>query len=157
MQPQNYQPDHPLEGAHGWSENTAEATAPSQVRNRACLKPSLDSIINLSTDWWLIELLSWVLAAVCVACIAGMLAFYDRKPLPSTFPLGLTLNAYISVLSAIAKLALAVPLEEALGAQKYLWFSTGVAKRPVIDFEKFDDAARGPIGAIRLLCRTRAR
>ncbi|KIW05858.1 uncharacterized protein PV09_03061 [Verruconis gallopava] len=86
-----------------------------------------------------------------------MLASYDNKPLPKSLPLGITLNAYISMLSAVAKMALAVPLEEALGAQRYLWFSKKEAQRPLMDFERFDDAARGPIGAVRLLCRTRAR
>jgi hypothetical protein len=118
---------------------------------------TLDKLLGLCTDWWLIELLSWILGAICIVCIASVLAFYDHKPLPSAFPLGITLNTYISVLSAVAKLALAVPLEEALGAQKYIWFSTKVAKRPLLDFEKFDDAPRGPFGALRLVWRTRLR
>ena len=50
-----------------------------------------------------------------------------------------------------------VPLEESLGAQKYLWFSDANKKRPLMDFERFDDAARGPLGALRLLSRTRTR
>lgn len=117
----------------------------------------LNHLINLCTDWWLIELLSWALAVLCIVAAIGILASYDNKPLPTHPPFGLSLNACLSVLSAVSKLALAVPLEEALGSQKYLWFSSKDARRPLIDFERFDDAARGPIGALKLLHRTRIR
>lgn len=113
--------------------------------------------IDLCTDWWLIEVLCLALSAACLVATVGLLASYDGKPLPKSQPLGLSLNAYLSILCALLKLALAIPLEEALGSQKYLWFSTKGAERSLMDFERFDDAVRGPFGAMRLLTRTRAR
>jgi hypothetical protein len=114
-------------------------------------------LISLCADWWLIELLSWSLAVLCIVTAIGVLASYDGKPLPTHPPFGLSLNACLSVLSAVSKLALAIPLEEALGSQKYLWFSSKNVRRPLMDFERFDDAARGPLGALKLLHRTRIR
>lgn len=114
-------------------------------------------LVDLCTDWWLVEVLSWASAVIFMSITISMLASYDGKPLPERPPLGLSLNAYLSVLSALLKLALAIPLEEALGSQKYLWFSQAGLKRPLMDFERFDDAARGPLGALRLLLRTRTR
>lgn len=135
------QPESPIAGSLDWST----------------LRQRKSAIVSLCTDWWLIELLSWGLAVICILTAAGILAFHDNRPLPSHPPVGLSLNAYLSILSAVAKLALAVPLEEALGSQKYLWFSVKDLKRPLMDFERFDDAARGPLGALMLLQRTRAR
>jgi hypothetical protein len=89
--------------------------------------------------------------------IATVLAAWDGQPLPDRFPLGLKLNAYVSVLAAIAKLALAVCLEESLATQKYLWYTTETAIRPLLDFERFELAARRPIGALALIWRMKAR
>jgi hypothetical protein len=61
----------------------------------------------------------------------------------------------MSVLSAIAKLSMAVPLEEALGQLRWLYFAKG--PRKLIEFERFDDATRGPWGALALLISTKAK
>jgi hypothetical protein len=63
-----------------------------------------------------------------MAITASILATHDNKPLPESTPLDLSLNAFLSILSGISKLALAVPLEEALGSQKYLWQVTRLLK-----------------------------
>jgi hypothetical protein len=112
---------------------------------------------GLCINWWLTEILSWCLGALCIIAIAVLLFVWKGRELPSSFPLGLKLNAYISVLSAVAKLALAVPLEEALATQKYLWFTTGTPKRPLVDFERFELAARRPVGALKLIWRLKAK
>jgi hypothetical protein len=111
----------------------------------------------LCTNWWLTEILSWCLGASCMIAIAIILSVWKGRELPNSFPLGLKLNAYLSVLSAVAKLALAVPLEEALATQKYLWFATGIPKRPLVDFERFELAARRPFGALKLIWRMKTR
>jgi hypothetical protein len=84
-----------------------------------------------------------------------VLGLYNNSPAPTRWPLGITLNAYISVLSAIGKYTMAVPLEEALGQLRWLYFASG--PRKLIDFERFDDATRGPWGALALLIFTKAR
>lgn len=63
---------------------------------------------DLVDEWWLWELLSWTFAALCMIAIIILLGVYQNRQLP-TWPWGLTLNAYISVLGAFAKAALLLP------------------------------------------------
>ncbi|KAF2403482.1 hypothetical protein EJ06DRAFT_471465 [Trichodelitschia bisporula] len=111
---------------------------------------------RLIVDWWLWELLSWVIGALSFCGIALILGYFDNRTLSSKGLLGITINAYISVLSAIGKFALAVPVEEALGQLKWLWFSAG-QPRKLIDFERFDGASRGPWGSFMFLLHMKGR
>ncbi|KAJ4293706.1 hypothetical protein N0V90_008990 [Kalmusia sp. IMI 367209] len=70
---------------------------------------------------WLMEIISWTLSALCMAAIIIALHIYQRQPLPK-WPLGLTLNAFISVLAKVASAALLLPVSEALGQLKWNWF-----------------------------------
>lgn len=101
---------------------------------------------------WLLEIISWTLSALSMGAIIGVLIFLKNKPTP-TWPFGLTLNAYISVLSKVASAALLLPVSEALGQLKWLWFQ-GSSKK-MWDFELFDNASRGPWGSFLLLVRTK--
>lgn len=104
---------------------------------------------------WIVEIVSWTLSASCMAGIVGMLMVYHDKGIPK-WPLGLTLNAYISVLSKVASAALLLPVSEALGQLKWSWFQTGTSKK-MWDFEIFDNASRGPWGSFLLLVRTKGK
>lgn len=104
---------------------------------------------------WLIEIISWSLSAACMAGIIIMLARYQSRRIPK-WPLGLTLNAYISVLSKVASAALLLPVSEALGQLKWSWFHSAKSKK-MWDFELFDNASRGPWGSLLLLVRTKGR
>lgn len=103
---------------------------------------------------WLLEIISWLISAVCMGVIVGVLLYLEGDKLP-ILPLGLTLNAYIAVLSKIASAALLLPASEALGQLKWSWFQ-GDSKK-MWDFEIFDNASRGPWGSILLLIRTKGR
>ncbi|RII12102.1 hypothetical protein CUC08_Gglean005193 [Alternaria sp. MG1] len=107
---------------------------------------------------WLLELLSWVFSAFCMASIIGVLIYFKDDPL-SKWTLadrtGVTLNAYISVLSKMAGAALILPVSEALGQLKWSWFQQN-SKR-MWDFEIFDNASRGPWGSMLLLLRTKGK
>ncbi|KAF2473627.1 uncharacterized protein BDR25DRAFT_332506 [Lindgomyces ingoldianus] len=107
---------------------------------------------------WLLEITSWSLSAVCMAGIVAVLIVYQNKRIPH-WPLGLTLNAYISVLSKVASAALLVPVSEALGQLKWSWFRGDNFKKSkkLWDFEIFDSASRGPWGSFLLLLGTRGR
>ena len=72
---------------------------------------------------WLMEIISWTLSAICMATIIIVLYIYERRPLPK-WPLGLTMNAFISVLAKIASAGLLLPISEALGQLKWNWFQT---------------------------------
>jgi hypothetical protein len=104
---------------------------------------------------WLLEIVSWLLSATCMAGILIMLFVYKDKRIPN-WPLGLTLNAYISVLSKIASAGLLLPVSEALGQLKWSWFNKGNSKK-MWDFEIFDNASRGPWGSLLLLVRTKGK
>lgn len=104
---------------------------------------------------WLIEIVSWLLSAACMSGIIVMLLVYKQKRIP-TWPLGLTLNAYISVLAKVASAALLLPVSEALGQLKWSWFQEDKSKK-MWDFELFDSASRGPWGSFLLLIRTKGK
>lgn len=101
-------------------------------------------------NWWLWELLSWVISALCMGTIALILLLSDNRPVGSN---DVTLNSIISVLSGVAKAALLLPTAEALGQLKWSWFWRDTKK--VEDFEAFDSASRGPWGSLMLLLKTK--
>ena len=103
---------------------------------------------------WLLEIISWFISAVCMGAILVLLFVYKDKRQPGRL-LGLTLNAYVAVLSKIASAALLLPTSEALGQLKWSWFQKGAKK--MWDFEIFDNASRGPWGSVLLLIRTKGR
>ena len=67
---------------------------------------------------------------------------------------GITLNAYVSVLAAISKAALILPVSEAIGQLKWNWFQNEAV---LWDFQLYDAAARRPWGAVMLLLKTRCK
>ncbi|KAL6712191.1 hypothetical protein ACN47E_000068 [Coniothyrium glycines] len=64
------------------------------------------------------------------------------------------LLSWTNVLGKVSSAALIVPTSEALGQLKWNWFHNS---RAMWDFEIFDKASRGPLGALMLLFRTRGR
>jgi len=107
---------------------------------------------------WLFELISWAFSALCMAAVIGVLISYKDDKL-SNWSLadktGLTLNAYISILSKMAGAALILPVSEALGQLKWSWFQQN--SKQMWDFEIFDNASRGPWGSLLLLMRTKGK
>ena len=112
-------------------------------------------IRDLIVGWWLWELLSWFISALCIFGIAMLLGYWDGRAVPDRWPLGVTLNAYIAILSGITKYTLAVPVDNAIGQAKWHWLAR--EPRPLMDIERFDDASRGPVGSLLLICRVKLR
>lgn len=107
---------------------------------------------------WLLEIVSWLISAICMAAIIATLYVLKNQP-SSKWPfdgVGLTLNAFVSILSRIAGAALLLPVAEALGQLKWNWFIKGDSKK-MWDFEMFDNASRGPWGAFLLLIHTKGK
>ncbi|KAI9711901.1 MAG: hypothetical protein M1812_007055 [Candelaria pacifica] len=109
---------------------------------------------DLVQNWWLWEIISLVTSVCATSGIVGVLVYFDGHPLPS-WPYSITLNALISVLATISKAALLLPISEALSQLKWLWFRAG--RKPLSDFDKFEQASRGPWGSARLFLHLRAR
>jgi hypothetical protein len=62
-------------------------------------------------EWWMMEILSWVFGAVCMAIIAIVLSKYDGKQDPK-WKIGLSISSFISIFSGFAKSALLLPTAE---------------------------------------------
>jgi hypothetical protein len=97
---------------------------------------------------WLWELLSCLLSLFSLIAIIIILKHYDGEPIQDA-PQSVTLNSLLAIFITLAKAGLMVPLAEALSQLKWVWFRE--AERPLIDFQTFDEASRGPIGGFRLL------
>lgn len=107
---------------------------------------------------WLLEIISWLFSALCMAAVIGVLIYLKDKPLAKwhlSKHTPLTLNAFISILSKMAGAALLLPVSEALGQLKWSWFLEH--SKQMWDFEIFDNASRGPWGSMLLLIRTKVR
>lgn len=131
---------------------------------RGRLGSLVDYLSQCFSEWWLGEILCWISGTLCIGAIILVLALYDGQPVPSRWPLGITLNAFISVISAIGKFSLAVPVNECIGELKWIWYTKRSPSTPsdhqsprLIDFETFDQASRSPWGAVLLAARLRTR
>lgn len=105
---------------------------------------------RLVSEWWLWEIISWSISGICLCAIAILLGVFDGKTLPTRWPGGISLNAYISILSTMAKSSMAIPIYEGLGQLKWSWFKSDRPRR-LTDFEWFDNASKGPWGALTLI------
>ena len=101
---------------------------------------------------------SWPLeisaAALSIACVAGMVALLvalDGKPYVPWRILGaaITPNSLLSILSTLSKSALLLAVAEGLGQLKWNYFRQ--KSRGLLDLQVFDEATRGPFGALKLL------
>ena len=100
---------------------------------------------------WLFEISSWMISACSMMAI--VLIYLHIKDQPLLFTNSAFIIA-INVLGKIASAGLIVPITEALGQLKWNWFHDSKA---MWDFEIFDKASRGPLGALMLLYRTKGR
>ncbi|KAK5951158.1 hypothetical protein OHC33_007911 [Knufia fluminis] len=117
--------------------------------------PHHQSLFDRYTDSWCPELSALVLSSTCTIAIYAVLGAFDGKPNPS-FKYGLTLNALISILATTSKVALIFAVSNALSQLKWVWFN-GDNNHRLLDAELFDEASRGPLGAIKILGSSPAR
>ncbi|KAK3395213.1 hypothetical protein B0H63DRAFT_386978 [Podospora didyma] len=127
----------------GWDPKMGTTDASSQK--------SGESLFSKANSWTY-EMVSMLVAIAAVGSIIAVLSYYDGKPLPS-WPSSLTINAVVAILATVATASMSVPLSSGLGQLKWIRFKEGRA--PLSDMELFDDASRGPYGALNLLLRAR--
>ncbi|KAF1945645.1 hypothetical protein EJ02DRAFT_35101 [Clathrospora elynae] len=89
---------------------------------RPLLRASTTFYDRVVTDWWWWELLSWTVSFACATAIVGVLWFYDGKRQTEYLATGITPNAYVAVFAAVSKAALILPVSEAIGQLKWVWF-----------------------------------
>ncbi|KAH7073498.1 hypothetical protein BKA63DRAFT_603866 [Paraphoma chrysanthemicola] len=99
--------------------------------------------------WW--EFGSILVAIGSTAAVIAVLVKVDDSPI-ATWPFSIQPASLVSIFSAIAKSALLVPIAMCLGQLKWNYFE----KPRSLDYmQVFDDASRGPWGAMVLLWKTK--
>lgn len=105
-------------------------------------------IINLFLDWWMGELLAILLSIIAFFAIIIILLKCDNHALP-TLPHNVPLNFVVSTMATVSKSSLLLAVASAFGQFKWLWMSS--SPRRLQDLQVFDEASRGPLGAVKLL------
>lgn len=103
----------------------------------------------LFSDSWTIEFVAAAVAAASLASIGITLGVYNHLPV-ADWPHSIKLNTVLQILSTMLKGSMLVSVCACLSQLKWLWYTR---HRPLGDFEAFDSASRGPLGAVKLLYR----
>ena len=127
---------------------------PLSTTRRANIVPFYERCIRYLTDSWIVEYSSLCVALTTLAAIFIVLAEYNSRSL-SDWKHDFNLNTVLAILSTVVKGTTILPVAAALGQLKWAWYFQ--EKRPLKDFQVFDAASRGPVGAIWLLTRLRFR
>ncbi|KAF2126905.1 hypothetical protein P153DRAFT_398990 [Dothidotthia symphoricarpi CBS 119687] len=101
-------------------------------------------------DGWHTEYWSCSLAIVSLVLMSWILKSYEHERLPE-WPLHITINSIIALLTAFLKAGLALPLSEAISQLKWELFQH--CPQPLITMDDFDSASRGPWGSLQLIFR----
>lgn len=104
-------------------------------------------------ETWIPEISVICLSLGCLAAIGAILLIYDGKPSPE-LPSSITLNAIISILATASKAALIFAVSASMSQLKWTWYEKGQRLK---DFQNFEDASKGPFGALLLLTSKPAR
>lgn len=107
---------------------------------------------HIFKNWW-IEIGACVVSLVALSAIVGTLQPHHGKPLPQ-WPYQLSVNTLISIYAVVLKVTILLVTAEGLGQLKWRRFQRD---RPLNDLVKYDQATRGPLGAISLLWHLRLR
>lgn len=99
-------------------------------------------------DNWVWEFGSWITSAILIGGIALTLSIHNNQPLPE-WPLGITINALISLLSTFSTSALMLVLTSIIGQGNWMRFSRNDHR--LSDFQPYDEASRGPWGSLMFL------
>lgn len=105
---------------------------------------------NFFKDWWLEFVACFLLCTLLVAMVATLYP-HQGKPLPQ-WPYRVSVNTLISIYVVILKGATLLITAEGLGQLKWKWLQND---RSLDNLVKYDQATRGPLGALNLLWRLR--
>ena len=127
----------------------------SQPKSQTEAASSVPSRQSFVEAWWVIEVVALVLSIGMLSALLAVLIVFNNRPLsdwPITF---ITLNAIVSIVAAFSKSALLLPLANGLSQVKWLWYRDSTLgkgrSQKLINFQRFDDASRGPWGALQML------
>jgi Protein of unknown function (DUF3176) len=104
-------------------------------------------------DSWMLEYLAMTVSISALLSIVITLVLYNGKPL-NDWPYSIQFNTVLSVLATGMKGFLLVPVCSCLSQLKWLWYARQT--KSLHDFQTFDDASRGPWGALKLFFRLKS-
>jgi len=102
---------------------------------------------------WRMEISACFLFSTALVAITATLHPLQGEPLPK-WPYQISVNTLISIYVVVLKGTILLVTAEGLGQLKWRWLQNN---RPLEDLVKYDQATRGPLGALNLLWRLRLR
>lgn len=103
-------------------------------------------------DTWLLEILSLLASLIFFSVLVVLLLLFDGKPVFQWHRV--SLNALVAIVSTATKACLAFAVAEAMAQWKWIWFAQ--RSRPLVDFNRIDQASRGTVGSLQLIWHTKA-
>ena len=97
---------------------------------------------------WALEVLFLCVSIAFLGALVGVLQHFDQRQIFDHNPI--TLNTIVAILAAAARAGILVVIANCIGQWKWILFSGGRHRR-LLDFERLDEATRGPMGSVRLL------
>lgn len=134
------------------SEIPAKSTQVEKGKQSTQSRGEVPRQAHIFKNWW-IEIGACVLSLVALVAIVATLQPHQGKPLPQ-WPYRISANTLISVYAVVLKVTILSVTAEGLGQLKWRRFQRD---RPLDDLVKYDQATRGPLGAISLLWHLRLR
>ena len=128
--------------------------APVETKMHA--RTSQISSLSKRASWvssWIYELCAMVISIVFMAAIVIVLSIKIDGKLLSSWTLPLAPNTVIAIFSTLSRSAILLVIAACISQLKWIHF--GRRSHRVMDLQIFDDASRGPLGALSLILRIR--
>jgi len=93
------------------SESTSQVSSTLETAASPTRRNFSSRMLSLMNDLWVWEVLSCVLATICLVAIVAILAVHQDRPLPQ-WPNYISINSLIAIMTAIMKASLMVPVAE---------------------------------------------
>lgn len=103
----------------------------------------------MGLESWVFEIAALTGTLAITGAMVGLLVAFDGRPVFDWY--NITLNTVISTLSVAMKAMILFPTAECIGQWK--WILLHRSKRTLLDFERIDQASRGPLGCFNLIWR----
>ncbi len=130
--------------------NSPDIVDARRSRKRTIKGSIANSWTWLVTDSWAMEYAGLTIAILALGSICATLGIYSGRPL-SDWSYTINMSTILSVLATVLKGSMLLPVCACLSQLKWSWYHR--SPRKLDDFEAFDAASRGPLGAALLLCR----
>lgn len=114
--------------------------------------PSPGFLRSVQLRWWCWELVAAAISLALFVSVIIVLKVFDGHALPQ-LPGNITLNTTVSLIAAISKTALLLVASAFMSQFKWLWIHK--RSRKLQELQAFDEASRGPWGALTLLQHSR--